>query len=75
MSEKVAEIRIDPPIVEFKDCDVGTLLKRKVRVINFGKVSKEVRFLSKPSKVGCIVTSRGLYANLQYSVVILGVLF
>ena len=55
MSAKVAEIRIVPPIVEFKDCDVGTLLKRKVRVINFGKVSREVRYLPRPSKVSNVL--------------------
>jgi len=66
MSDKVAEIRVDPPIVEFKDCDVGKLLKRKVRVINFGKVSREVRFLSKPSKVSVRASFHtGLFVNLQ----------
>jgi len=51
MSAKASDIRIVPPVVEFKDCDVGTLLKRTVRVVNFGKVSRDVRFTSKPMKV------------------------
>ena len=55
MSAKVADVRIVPPTVEFKDCDVGALQKRKVRVINFGKVSREIRFMSRPTKVSCSV--------------------
>ena len=51
MSVKTMDVRIVPPIVEFKDCDVGKPLKRTVKVINFGKVSREVRFLPKVSKV------------------------
>ena len=51
MSVKTMDVRIVPPIVEFKDCDVGKPLKRTVKVMNFGKVSREVRFLPKLSKV------------------------
>jgi len=48
MPARTTDIRIVPPTVEFKDCDVGTALKRTVRVINFGTVGREIRFLSKP---------------------------
>jgi len=51
MSAKTMDIRIIPPIVQFKDCDVGKPLKRTVKIMNFGKVSREVRFLPRPTKV------------------------
>ena len=52
MSTKITDIRIVPPIVELKDCDVGTSRKRIVRVINFGKVGRDIRYLARPTKVG-----------------------
>lgn len=54
MPANLTDIRIVPPIVQFKECEVGTLLKRTVRVINFGKVGRDIRFVYRPTKV-CIV--------------------
>ena len=38
------EIRIVPPVIEFKDVVAGSTRKIKINVINAGKVSKVVRF-------------------------------
>jgi len=62
MPIKTIDIRICPPIVEFKDCDVGKPLKQTVKVVNFGNVSREVRFLPRTTKVRA---TRTLLLNLQ----------
>lgn len=48
MAQK-AQVDIEPAAVEFKDVEVGKTLKRKVQVINCGKVGKEIRFINQPS--------------------------
>lgn len=49
--EQKTEVHIEPPAIEFKDVQVGSVLKRKVQVINCGKLSKEIRFITQQSKV------------------------
>lgn len=46
-------VRVDPPLVAFKDVDVGQVYKIQVTAANVGRTSKNIRLGKPTSKVTC----------------------
>ena len=51
MDGDVAGVRIIPPLVEFKDCDINTLREVHITVKNVSKTSKNIRYYGPQTKV------------------------